>query len=204
MAKKLYKFLKGMKSENGSHEWEKGEWYNVEGELEICKNGFHASEHIQDALNCVQGDTLAVVEVDGEHIEDDDKQCWERMKVVETYDWTKVESLKLAIYSAKQSKEYFDGDEEIIDDCIDVAEKILNEYEHDREPSDEIINKAESAELTADSVRAATWSTEESARSAALAAWSAAWSARSTARSAAESLAKQDIHEHCLKIVKED
>ena len=209
MTKKLYKFLNGMESKNGSHEWEKGKWYSVEGELEICKNGFHASEHIQDALNYVQADTLAAVEVDGEHIEDDDKQCWERMRVVKTYEWTRIESMKLAIYSAKESKEYFDGDEEIIDDCIDVAGQILNEYENGREPSEKLLEAAWSAAQSAhpaessaarSAAKSAAWSAWSAARSspwsaARSASWSASWSAKS-----AESV-KKDIHEHCLEIV---
>lgn len=44
MSEKLYKFLNGNESEHGEHEWEIGKWYEVEGELKMCLNGFHAIE----------------------------------------------------------------------------------------------------------------------------------------------------------------
>ena len=209
-----------MESKNGSHEWEKGKWYSVDGKLKICKNGFHASEHIQDALRYVQGDTLAAVEVDGDHIKDDDKQCWRKMRVVETYDWSKVESLKLAIYSAKRLKKHFNGnekiDEKIIEDCIDAAEKILNECENGREPSEKLLKASRSAAesaarsaaesatcsaawLARSATKSASWSAE-AARSACSAARSAT---KLAARSAKKSAVKKEIHEFCLKVVKE-
>jgi len=217
MSKKLYKFLNGMKSEHGGHKWKKDEWYTVKGELKMCENGFHASEYIQDALGYVQGDTLAVVEVDGEHIEGKDKKCWERMRVVKTYDWTKIETLKLAIYSAKQPKEYFDGDKRIIQDCIYAAKKILNEYEEGRDPSEGMIESVRSAESAARSAArsacsaeselsalSATRSAASAARSATRSAASAALSAARSAEWSAKSAVKKEIHEYCLEILRED
>ena len=57
--KTLYKFTHGRISENGNkHEWVKNRWYEVDGKLEMCAPGFHASEWIADALFYVKGDTL--------------------------------------------------------------------------------------------------------------------------------------------------
>ena len=194
MNKRLYKFLHGYESENGDHEWIAGKWYKVEGELELCDTGFHASKHIQDALRYVQGDTLAVVEVKGESIEGDDKQCWREMRVVKTYLWSKIESLKLAIFSAEQCiDDYIYDDKYKLQECIDISKKILKKLENNEEITEEDKSAAESAAWSA------AWSASESARSARSAAWSAEESARSAAWNETER--KKEIHEYCLKIV---
>jgi hypothetical protein len=47
---KRYKFLrKGNKSENGNFKWKLGELYIHEGEIEMCKAGFHCSKGIYQA-----------------------------------------------------------------------------------------------------------------------------------------------------------
>ena len=104
--KQLYKFLMaGMKSSKGNHTWVTGEWYKIEGELQICTqthaNGFHGSENPLDALNYVSGEIVAVVEVRGNSIKSDDKECWSEMRVVKAYEWTKEDSVALAIFSAE-------------------------------------------------------------------------------------------------------
>lgn len=194
MSRKLYKFLKGNKSDLGNHEWEIGKWYEVEGDLAMCGNGFHASEYIQDALKYVQGDTLAVVEVDGEHIQGEDKECWQRMKVVEIYDWTKIESLKLAIFSAELVKDEVSAEDylEIIEDSIEISKKILVKLENEED-----ISAAEAAWAA----EAAAWAAE-----AAWAAAEAAWAAGEAAagRAAGEAAGrKEKINMYCVKIVKE-
>ena len=96
-----YKFLEGKKSANGDHIWRKNKWYKIDGELEICVNGFHSSKLIPDALNYVAGDTLAVVEVCGKSIKEDDKECWEEMRVLRFIPFTKVHAVRMALFSAK-------------------------------------------------------------------------------------------------------
>jgi len=102
MIKTLYKFLwKDNKSYFGDHKWKLNKWYKVKTPLEMCKHGFHCSELIQDALYWVRGCILAKVEVKGESIVGDDKQCWSQMRIVKTWPWTKIENVKLAIFAAR-------------------------------------------------------------------------------------------------------
>lgn len=99
--KRRYKILHGNRSENGDQRWKLGKWARITGELKMCNHGFHCSKYIQDAMNYVQGDTLAVVEVRGEHLDDSDKECWREMRVIKTYKLDKVAAVVLAVASAE-------------------------------------------------------------------------------------------------------
>ena len=210
MSEKLYKFLNGNESENGDHTWEIGKWYEVEAELKMCENGFHASKYVQDALSYVQGDTLAVVEVDGECVSRDDKQCWQKMRVVETHDWTPIHSLKLAIYSAKIAN---DGYDEY--GCVEIAEVILKKLQSGEDVPNELLSAAWAAKSAgwasvgwaagwaavaagwaAEAARAAMWTTE----SAVYAAVSAESAAMAVGRVDESAEIKQKIHEYCLTL----
>jgi len=71
--KTLYKFLdlkgKSIVSRNGDTKWKIGEWQHVDGRVEACQNGLHASNKIYEAFSYVQGEVLAVVEAKGKHDE---------------------------------------------------------------------------------------------------------------------------------------
>ncbi len=100
--KHLWKFLNtGMKSAHGEQTWKIGEWGKLSGELIICEKGFHASEYIQDAFWYVHGSVLARVEVRGESVIRVDKQAWSEMRVVEAYHWSKFDSVRMAIFTAR-------------------------------------------------------------------------------------------------------
>ena len=195
-----------MKSEHGEHEWEKNKWYKTKGKLEMCENGFHASEYIQDALNYVQGNTLAEVETKGKILKQDDKICSREMRITKTYNWDKIKSLKLAIFSAELSinnwKEYSD-DDSVLKECIKITKEILDVLEKGETPTKEQISAARSAEAAAQAAagsaaraaaRAAAWSTRS-------AAWAAAWSAEADARSAARSAADSSQEKVLLKMI---
>ena len=177
--KRLYKFLNGNKSKNGGTVWKVGEWKRANGKLKMCKNGFHASCYIQDALRYVPGLHLALVEVRGKHLKDDDKECWREMRVIKKWKWGKRESVKLAVISArdclKNYEDKFPGDSRPRV-AVEAAEAWL------RQPT-------RSAESAARSAESAAWSAAESV------AWSAAWSA-------AESAAKRRIHTEILRQLK--
>jgi hypothetical protein len=107
----MYKFLVTrdgcMWSENGrrdagADEWVLGEWRQVTGPLELCRNGFHCSALIPDALNYVKGSVLAEVETDGAELLDGNKSAHERMRVVRAWRWGKRDSVALAVYAAEQ------------------------------------------------------------------------------------------------------
>lgn len=99
---KKYKFLRtGYKSEYGDHKWVVGKWCELEDEPELCKKGFHCSNSIWHAFSYVQGEILCEVEVDGESSISDDKESWQKMRVVKSYKWTKKDLVLFAIFAAR-------------------------------------------------------------------------------------------------------
>jgi hypothetical protein len=186
----MYKFLKLIDNKivSGYDEnfvWEIGKWYKVKGKLEMCNNGFHCSEQPLDALGYVQGEVIAIVETKGKSKVQDDKQCWQEMRIIKAHKWTKKDSVALAIYSAELvlnnfEKEYPDDDRPR--KAIEAAKKVLK---NDTTKNRSAAGSAGSAGLAAESAarsaaRSAAWSAAESAgsaESAESAARSAAWSA---------------------------
>ena len=100
--KTLWKSMKaGMKSGVGDMTWKVGRWEKHKGKLDMCHSGFHASVRATDAMRYVNCEILALVEVRGKHLQQDDKQCWSEMRVVRAYEWTKLDSVAMAIYAAE-------------------------------------------------------------------------------------------------------
>jgi len=192
MRKNLYSHYKKKK-------WQLGEWYKVKGTLEMCWNGFHASEKVIDSMGYVPMECLAKVEVRGDNEKQSDKQCWREMKIEKVYRWEKKDSVALSIYAAelviKNFEKKYPSDKRPRE-AIQAAKKWLKnptKKNQDAARSAEsaawsAASAAWSAESAAWSARSAAWSAESatwSARSAASATWSAAWSAAWSARSAA-------------------
>lgn len=116
--KKRYKFLRaGMKSDSGNLTWKKGVWVHEDRELDICSIGLHCSKYPDQAFSYVQGEILAVVEVKGRSIIQDNKECWSDMRIVKAYEWTKNDSIAMSILAAEL--------------VIDIFEK---EYPNDDRP----------------------------------------------------------------------
>lgn len=159
--KTLYKFMRtGLKSDNGKdRDWKIGEWRS-EKNIKICNSGFHASKTPLQALGYVKGEIIAQVEVKGESIIEDDKECWSDMRIVKAYHWKKEDSVALSIFAAEL--------------CIKNYEKV---YPNDSRPRDAI-------EAAKKWLVEPTKANESAARSAESAARSAAWSAESAAESA--------------------
>lgn len=114
----LWKSIKsGLRSGRGNMKWEIGKWYKVRGELKMCRNGFHASKRIIDAMGWIDIENLAKVEVKGDNLKDAKKQCWREMRVTKAWIWTKKDSEALAVYAVSL--------------VIDIYEK---EYPDDKRP----------------------------------------------------------------------
>ena len=166
----LYKSFPENRKPNGL-KFTLGVWHKHDGELEICNSGFHASKNIIDAMSFVNAFWVAKVEVRGKHIIQDNKECWEEMRVVEWVKWTKKDSISLAIY---------------------VAELVLGNFEkqypNDMRPREAIEAAKNVLKKDNRENRSVAWSAGESAARSAESVWSA-WSARSTesVRSATES-----------------
>ena len=157
-----------------------GVWHKHDGELEICNSGFHASKNIIDAMSFVNAFWVAKVEVRGKHIIQDNKECWEEMRVVEWVKWTKKDSISLAIY---------------------VAELVLGNFEK-QYPND--MRPREAIEAAKNVLKKDNGENRSAAESAWSAVRSAAWSAESAARSAwfaARSAANEKILTKCHNFV---
>jgi hypothetical protein len=65
-----------------------GEWLGYDGELAMCRSGLHASRDPFDALQYAPGETLCLVDCDGEVIEHQDKLVCSRRRIVARMDFT--------------------------------------------------------------------------------------------------------------------
>ena len=167
----------GLKSTNGSINWKLGEWQKHDGVLTMCEAGFHASEKILQAFGYVKPGLIARVEVRGEHISKEGKQVWSEMRVVEAKEWTKADSVALAIFAARLVLPIWEKKhpkDQRVRNCIETVERYAS---GDKTVTREIIlvaarNAADAADAA---LSAATYAA--SAASAASAATSAAYAA---------------------------
>ena len=190
-----------IRSESGDMTWELNKWYK-ETNISICNKGFHASRMTVDAMRYVAPDIFAIVEIDGEVIENDDKLVSEKMRIIKAYNWTKPDSLRFSIFCVKQSMKYFNRKKfpDIWNICLNSIKAIdavlLNDNDQTKSAARTAASweawSAESATVESawsaavESVSWAVWSAaESSAESASWAAESAAWAAESAAESAA-------------------
>ena len=156
--KTLWKsFKKDLKSNNGNIEWKIGKWVCHKGKLEMCESGFHASERILDAMEYTNLEELALVEVKGKYLKQDDKQCWEYMRIKKLYRWTKADSVSLAIYAAELVLDIYEKkypDDKRPRKAIEAAKKVLkNDNEENR--------AAAEAAAGAAGAEGAAWAAEE-------------------------------------------
>ena len=81
-----YKALNAdMTSEYGNMTYELGKWYQIEGELKMCENGFHFCNTLEETLRFypLKGSRFFKVEADGEIITSSEKNVAEKIKLVE-------------------------------------------------------------------------------------------------------------------------
>ena len=67
-----------------------GETHEVEGPLELCHRGLHASERVIDALRYAPGAMLYKVELSGDIVRGDDKACATRRAYLAWVDATEI------------------------------------------------------------------------------------------------------------------
>src|SRR3990167_3736575 len=100
MTRRLWKSMRpGLQSDHGTTQCQIGKWQKCEGDVVLCGNGFHASKRLIDAMQYVNMEVVAQVEVRGKHRKDDNKQVWSEMRIVKAWQWTKVDSVALSIYA---------------------------------------------------------------------------------------------------------
>lgn len=151
---------------------EVGKTYTYEGEVKICKSGYHASRRLIDALQYAPGAQISRVECWGDVQEQDDKLVARNRTVLWTIDATMIlHEFACRVAEIALSKVTNPDPRSLA--AIKAKRKWMK-----GKISDKDLDAAESA------ARSAAWSAAESA------AWSAAWSAaRSAAGSAARSAA---------------
>jgi hypothetical protein len=189
--KTLWKSMQsGMRSGVGDMAWRVGEWAKHEGELSMCHSGFHASVRAIDAIRYVNCEILALVEVRGKHLKQDDKQCWSEMRVVRAYEWTKPDSVAMAIYAAELvigEYEKLYPDDKRPRQAIEAAKAWLNDpTEENRQAASAASSASASAYFAAYAASAAyAAASASSAAYAAAAAYASSASAASDAADAA-------------------
>ena len=157
--------------ENHGHKWAMKKWFKVDGKLDLCSRGFHASEKTLDAFGYIAPGWVCRVKVRGESVIGDDKSCWSEMMILERTKWTKKMSVELAIYAAEL--------------VLPIFEK---EYPNDNRPANAIaaakayLKKPSAATRAAASAAASDASAAASDASAAASA--AAWAASAAASDA--------------------
>ncbi len=127
---KAYHFV-GEKLRDGRPIPPDGEWLEYKGKLEMCHSGLHASRHPFDALTYAHGNTICLVEVDGEIIEQEDKLVASRRKIIKRIDskpllcefarWCALEVVHLWDAPDVVIKYLKTGDESIRDTARDAA-----------------------------------------------------------------------------------
>ena len=87
MNKRYYHFVSST-LRDGSPIPADGEWLSVDGQIELCARGLHASEHVADAVYYAPGTMLCLVELDGKIIKGNDKVCAQKRKIIARFDAT--------------------------------------------------------------------------------------------------------------------
>ena len=91
-----YKFCRSQpRSDCGQITWQKGVWQYHDGELELCRAGFHCSGRHFRAFSYGPGEIFAGVEVAGNQLSDKEKQCWQSMRLTMTRPWSKNDSVQV-------------------------------------------------------------------------------------------------------------
>ena len=177
-----YKFV-GKDLTNRGHKWKLGKWFTQTGELELCRNGFHASKEPIDVLNYTDnGERLFIVEARGKTLKDDDKFCSSEMRLTKEIPETVLRwfAIACARRALKNWDKKYPNDKRPLE-AIEAAENYLND------PTEDNLKKRSAAESAA---RSAARSAAESA-------------AESAARSAAESAERRWQNSMIKKLIKE-
>lgn len=121
----LYKFLAQDLTSiyNPSCTWKVGEWKQHDGPLAMCSRGFHASEdpmnafaHLEKLPQSASNAAWGWVDVGGQQLRyfTGEKECWERMCLVEVFPWTVEDSeamlLEFLQFAAKYRPKSIDAD----------------------------------------------------------------------------------------------
>ena len=171
MGKLLWKSMKAdMKSGYDDSQWKIGEWRREKPPTQECI-GFNACTRIINAMNYVNMDILAQVEVGGKIIKGDKKQTCGNMRIVRAWKWTKMDSVALSIFAAESAIRNF--------------ETLFPEDDRPRQAIEAAKKYLENSAYTSAKIFDTAWSAGYAAESAGYAARSAGYVARSAAAASA-------------------
>ena len=157
-----YRFVTNeLESQNGKVQWKIGEWQKLDNNepLELCENGFHASQKPIDSLNYIFGNRWFTCEARGEILKDTDKFCATEMRIVKEISINVIK--QFAIDCAYHTLHIFEDkypEDKRPRKAIEAAKTYL------KYPTQENLDKLNSA---SDAARVAVWD----------AVWDAAWDA---------------------------
>src|SRR5574343_180747 len=121
---RLFKILNGLEScHGGDHTWKLGEWVEVAGEIEPCRNGIHLCRD-KDLIHWLHND-IYVAEYDGELIKSDDKVVVRKARITKHLSNYNERTARLfACWCARQVV-HLNDDPRVIN-CIEMAERYAN------------------------------------------------------------------------------
>jgi hypothetical protein len=94
---RAWHFLNGNKLRDGTTAPPDGQWLTYDGPIVMCESGLHWSREPFDALQYAPGNTLCLVDVDGQIIEDKDKGVSSMRRIV-----VRMDAEPLLRYFARQ------------------------------------------------------------------------------------------------------
>ena len=180
---KAYHFLKDNMCGGYGNEpaWKEGEERTVEGKLEMCEWGYHASPSWYDALGYARGNMACIVELSGEIIKDTDKyvaRTRKLIKVVNAERALRTWGCDCAERALKKAK--------VTDERIWNAITVARLYNEGKATKEELAARA--------AARAAAWEAAWAAWAATREAAWAAWPARAAAWDAATKWQKRHLN----------
>jgi hypothetical protein len=178
---RAWHFLNGDKLRDGTKAPPDWRWLAYTGPIVMCESGLHWSREPFDALQYAPGNTLCLVDVDGQIIEDKNKGVSSMRRIV-----VRMDAEPLLRYFARQQALS-------VVHLWDAPQVVLDYLMGNDAARSAAWSAAESAARSAAKLSAA-WSAESAAWSAESAAWSAESAARSAAKLSAESAARKDFN----------
>ena len=79
---------KKLRSYFGKIQWVKNKWFHKKQQVVLCNYGFHCSRNLKHAWFYGNGDVIAKVEVKGDYRKQSDKEVWQSMRILKTYQLT--------------------------------------------------------------------------------------------------------------------
>ena len=174
-------------TKNDDGTWTPGEWMPKIERLELCNSGYHVVTiaHLPEWF----GPAIYEVEVRGEHLDAEDKSCWQEARLLRCYEgWNERAARLWACECAGHVLHIFEKaypDDKRPRRVIETARR----YALGAATDEELAAAGDAAWAAARTARTAwdaAWAAARTARTAWAATWAAAWAARAAAGAAGD------------------